>query len=845
MEQPANSLPTPDFRLLFESSPGLYLVLMPDFVIVAVSDAYLRATMTKREDILGRGLFEIFPDNPDDPAANGVCNLRDSLESVRQTLTSNAMAVQKYDIRRPESEGGGYEERFWSPINTPILAPDGNLAYIIHRVEDVTEFVHLKQQGREQEKFTEHLRTRAEEMETEVYLRAQEVAEANRQLSRANTEMERLYEKTKELDQLKTQFFANVSHELRTPLALIISPTERLIASTRITDDVRRDLGVIARNASLLLNHVNDLLDISKVEAGKMTLRYVEADLAYLVRLTAGHFESLADTRQIRLQIEAEGALRGQVDLEKLQRVLLNLMSNAFKFTPNGGVIRCTLRQEGTNVVLQIADSGPGIPPAYREVVFDRFRQIDGGSTRHHGGTGLGLAIVRDFVELHGGQVSITEAPEGGAMFTLRLPIKAPVDAEIIALPVNTQLLSEAARHASTEFQVFTNTATANSEAGINEEKALVLIVEDNPEMNQFIRESLASEYKIAFALNGKDGLQKALELRPDLIMSDVMMPEMSGDALVREIRSRPEFNLTPILLLTAKADDALRVQLLQEGASDYVMKPFSEAELLVRVRNLVNFKLADQKTRLLNASLMERNQELKQLTTQLERTNQDLEGFSYSVSHDLRAPLRIIDGFSNILLTDHTAQLDAEGQRAVNTILSSTQKMSQLIDQLLDFFRLGRQAIRYELVNMNTVVRSVIEEALKLEPNRSIEINAADLPTAYCDPALIRQVWINLLGNAIKYTRLLPKTRIEIMGKVAKGEVVYEVRDNGAGFDMKDAHRLFGAFQRLHTASQFEGTGVGLALVQRIVQQHEGRVWAKGKVDEGASFGFALPQRP
>jgi PAS domain S-box-containing protein len=183
---------------------------MPDLTIVAVSEAYLRATMTKREEIAGRGLFDVFPDNPDDPAASGTRNLRASLERVRESRASDTMAVQKYDIRRPESEGGGFEERFWSPLNSPVLDAAGKIAYIIHRVEDVTEFVRLKQYGSEQEKLTDELRTRAQKMESEVYLRAQEVAEANRQLQQANVEMSRLYEKTKQSEERFRMMVENV-----------------------------------------------------------------------------------------------------------------------------------------------------------------------------------------------------------------------------------------------------------------------------------------------------------------------------------------------------------------------------------------------------------------------------------------------------------------------------------------------------------------------------------------------------------------------------------------------------------------------------------------------------------
>ena len=179
----------PDFRVLFESGPGLYLVLTPDFMIVAASDAYLRATMTKREEILGRGIFDVFPDNPTDPNATGVRNLSDSLERVVKGRVSDAMAVQKYDIRRPESEGGEFEERYWSPVNSPIFGADSNIAYIIHRVEDVTEFVRIKMRGVEQDRLAQELRTRGELLEAEVFLQIQET---NQKLRNANEELTRL-----------------------------------------------------------------------------------------------------------------------------------------------------------------------------------------------------------------------------------------------------------------------------------------------------------------------------------------------------------------------------------------------------------------------------------------------------------------------------------------------------------------------------------------------------------------------------------------------------------------------------------------------------------------------------
>ncbi|MEW6777830.1 MAG: ATP-binding protein [Bdellovibrionota bacterium] len=835
------ALPTPDFRALFEAAPAPYLVLDPSLAIVAVSDAYLRATLIEREKVLGRGIFDVFPDNPDDPAADGVRNLKASLERVRRELVPDSMAVQKYDIRRPDSEGGGFEERYWSPVNTPVLGPDGKLAYIIHRVEDVTEFVKLKNLGREQEKVTAELQSRASRMEAEIYERAHQVAEANRELQRANLEMARLYEKTKELDQLKTEFFSNVSHELRTPLTLILGPVERLLATEPLSEKARRNLTVVAQSARLLLKHVGDLLDVSKLEAGKMKIRYVETDAAALVRVAASHFDSLAGERGIAFAIQAEGSLPAPIDPDKYQRILLNLLSNAFKFTPEGGRLRCSLRKDekkGT-AVLEVADSGPGIRPEHREMVFERFRQVEGDAARRHGGTGLGLAIARDFALLHGGTLEILDAPEGGALFRLEVPLKAPegmavekMDAEALAAP-------EAAAPLVQELRARDEAPVLSPEAA----EGLVLVVEDNPEMNRFVRESLAGAHKTESAFEGREGLQKALALRPDVIVSDVMMPGMSGDMLVRELRSRPEFAGTPILLLTAKADDDLRIRLLREGAQDYLTKPFAVEELRARVGNLLRGKLAAEKSEKLAADLLEKNERLERLATQFQAANQELESFSYSVSHDLRAPLRSLDGFAHALLEDYGSKFDEKGRDYLARLRAAAVRMGALIDDLLKLSRATRAEGRYEEADLSEMARAVLADLGKNDPSRAVQVHVQEGIKVRGDPGLLRAALDNLLRNAWKFTAKTPTARIEFGRQAGENGLPGPcfVRDNGAGFDEKYAHKLFAPFQRLHTADEFPGTGIGLATVQRIIARHGGRLWAEGAVGKGATFWFEV----
>ncbi len=225
-----------------------------------------------------------------------------------------------------------------------------------------------------------------------------------------------------------------------------------------------------------------------------------------------------------------------------------------------------------------------------------------------------------------------------------------------------------------------------------------------------------------------------------------------------------------------------------------------------------------------------------------LEVANKELEAFSYSVSHDLRAPLRAVDGFARMVLESYADKLDEEGQRQLRVIRDGAQKMGRLIDDLLGFSRMGRREMALANVDMAALARDVAEELRQLETARTIEIAIASLPATHGDPAMLRQVWTNLLANAIKFTRPRAPARVEVGGRSDGNENVYSVKDNGVGFNMEYANKLFGVFQRLHGPEEFEGTGVGLALVQRIVHRHGGRIWAEGKLGEGAMFSFALP---
>jgi PAS domain S-box-containing protein len=431
----------------------------------------------------------------------------------------------------------------------------------------------------------------------------QEIETANTRLQEANNEITRLYEKTRELQALKTHFFANVSHEFRTPLSLILAALEKhLHAAATLAPDLRRDLEMAERSARTLVHYVDDLLDVAGLDAGILTAEYAEADAAQLVRFVSDYFAVLAKDKRIEFAIDAPATLPIQVDPDKVQRMLLNVLANAFRFTPAGGHVRVSVRQDAGRFRIEVGDSGPGIPEDRRPAVFERFRRFEAGPPGSSG-TGLGLSIVRDFAALLGGSVTIGDAPEGGALFILDLPRTAPAGTAVTQRHARGPIASRVKDQVDSLREI--SAAPVICESPDDGRDALVLVVEDNPEMNQVVAESLTRDgFRVITAFDGREGYEKAVELRPDLILTDIMMPRMSGDELIRSLRQRAEFGEVPIVVLTARADKDFRLGLLRGGADDYLAKPFSAQELCARVRNLVIRKRAQESSNRLRKQL-------------------------------------------------------------------------------------------------------------------------------------------------------------------------------------------------------------------------------------------------
>ena len=821
-----------DFRALFESAPGLFLALTPGLSIVAASDEYLNATMTRREEILGRGVFEVFPDNPEDAHADGTSNLRASLARVRATRAPDTMAVQKYDVRGPD---GSFQAKYWSPKNVPVLSPTGELRYILHRVEDVTDLVRASELG-------EELRGRTREMEQEVLTRSRELATANRELRDANVRLG-------ELDAAKTAFFSNISHEFRTPLTLMLGPLEDALGAPGQTLAVE-PLRMVHRNALRLMRLVNSLLDFSRIEAGRVRASYEPSDLSALTGDLASTFRSAIERAGLTLEVDCEQLPEPvYVDQELWEKIVLNLLSNALKFTFEGS-IGVSVRWCGDHAELRIRDTGTGIPESELPHLFERFHRVHGARSRTHEGSGIGLALVHDLVKAHGGTVLVASRPGEGTTFTVTIPRgSAHLPPERVS-PTRPTASTSTSSIPFVEEALRWSSGPGLGASGIPsprdpaKEVARVLIADDNADLREYIVGLLRGAYAVEAVVDGQAALEAARRQKPALVLSDVMMPGLDGFGLLRALRADPALRDVPVILLSARAGEESTVEGLEAGADDYLSKPFAARELLARVRTHVDLSLMRQKALLLESSRRlntELEQRVAERTAQLEFANRELESFSYSVAHDLRAPLRSIDGFSQALLEDYDERLDAEGKKYLSYVRGSAQHMARLIDDLLTLSRVARSELHREPVNLSALAAEVTAQLRRGQPDRLVDVAIEGGVMGTGDPRLLAVVLDNLLGNSWKFTSKRTGARIEFGVTSQGGHPTYFVRDNGAGFDMAYAGKLFGVFQRLHGANEFEGTGVGLATVQRIVHRHGGRVWGEGKVENGATFSFTL----
>ncbi|GIK22429.1 MAG: hybrid sensor histidine kinase/response regulator [Ignavibacteriota bacterium] len=453
---------------------------------------------------------------------------------------------------------------------------------------------------------------------------------------------EAVLQEKEETEKIKSRFFANISHEFRTPLTLILGPAEKINSNT--SNDVVKDAGIIKRNAQRLLQLVNQLLDLSRLEAGKLKLEASKGNIVSFVKGITLSFESLSESKDITLKLLAErDHIELYFDKEKMVKILTNILSNAFKFTPEDGMITISIKvchakltkghpEPGSGsklfsesqavtkmlkqvqhdnreefVEIKIKDTGIGIPQEDIPKLFDRFYQVDSSMTKEHEGTGIGLALTKELVELHHGSISVESKIGEWTEFTLNFPagrdhlkdheileekadvILSSVENEInFAKDLNT--FSEKEDKQVTDL-INSSLQDPKNDLEENSDKMIILIVEDNYDMREYIKDSLWSEYQVEEAINGEQGVRKAEKIIPDLIISDMMMPKMDGHELTRILKSNEKTCHIPIILLTAKSEQSDKIEGLKQGADDYLTKPYDAKELQIRIENLITIR--------------------------------------------------------------------------------------------------------------------------------------------------------------------------------------------------------------------------------------------------------------
>lgn len=386
-----------------------------------------------------------------------------------------------------------------------------------------------------------------------------------------------------------------------------------------------------------------------------------------------------------------------------------------------------------------------------------------------------------------------------------------------------------------------------------------LLLCDDMPEIREFIRSEVDRHPDLKVvgeASNGLEAVEMAKMLRPDLVVMDLSMPRMDGAAALAKILEHDA--AIAIVILTGMEDSALETKLITSGASAFIRKGASLTEIITTIREVIGSNQEDlgsevvrvetlneqleERVRRRTAELESKTRELEAKTLELQASVAEMESFAYSVSHDLRAPLRAMDGFSRILLDELGDSIPQDKRRYLENIRKNAQGMQELVDGLLAFSRLGRAALAPRLLDPSILVRQAISDIGSVLERTDVEIVIEDLPSCYADPVLLKQVFVNLLSNAVKFSNRVPGATVVVGAEKSGSEVAYFVKDNGVGFDQRFVEQIFGVFQRLHRAEDYEGTGIGLALVNRIVTRHGGRVWAESAVGEGATFRFVIP---
>jgi signal transduction histidine kinase len=679
----------------------------------------------------------------------------------------------------------------------------------------------------------EDLQRRSDEVHRANVLLEERVAQRTRELEESARKLGLALDQQRELDRLKTQFFDNVSHELRTPLTLILLSLESLLsqAAGGLSARVRQDLETMERSANKLLRLIDQLLDLAKMEAGKTRLRYQPVELSTFLRTLLGPFRVLAKEQSIALRVEGGPVTSVHVDPEQIEGVFQNLISNALKFTLRGSVT-VRLSETPESVVVEVADTGCGMAPEDLPRIFDRFAQADSTGIRRLRGTGIGLALVKESVELHAGQIEVSSLLDVGSSFRVSLPKgTAHIREELRERRGSEEAprrerrrgppeLSQALRRAQDPLPAPALVETPGVRA-LAQTQRTVLVVEDDEEIRRFIAGFLRSDgFRVLEASNGEEGITRARSGYPDVVVSDVMMPVMSGVQMVLALRAHPETSDLPVILLTARNEMDAALHGLGAGANDYVGKPFRPRELVARVET--QLRLRDAAARVAEN---ERLATLGLLTT----------GFAHEVRNPLNGLLNSLSPLRELVTPG--GDLEAAGT-LLSVLEEAGERIHYLAESLLGF---ARPTDRREAVDVCASLDGTLKVmAWKTPPGVRVERVYLARERVLGEAGALNQVWLNLVDNALRAMRDAGTLRLET--RVEGDELVVAVSDTGEGIHPRHFAHLFQPFFSTRRAG--EGTGLGLTLSRRIILRHGGRMEVASEEGQGASFSVYLPLR-
>jgi signal transduction histidine kinase len=691
------------------------------------------------------------------------------------------------------------------------------------------------------------------------------------ELDRNKQMLEESNRKLKELDQIKSRFFANISHELRTPLTLLLAPLEALLHQRgRVTDpETRGLLTTMHSNGMRLLKLINDLLDLVRMESGRMEVKREPLELADFIRGLASAARQVADDKRIKLETWVAPELGAVLtDRDKLEKILLNLLFNALKFTPAGGRVDLRAEKQGDDLVLRVQDTGMGISPKNLPYVFDRFWQADGSARRKYQGVGIGLALVKELTEIQDGKVSVESEEGKGTTFTVQFPcVKAepkPESPETLEEPAKSDKeVTVAGTVASEEwlanlyrraelFPALTpvQEAVRTVETAGARNRPTALVADDEPDMLRFLKSQLSPHYNVVEAVDGQQAIEKAAQFIPEIILLDMMMPEKDGLQACREIRERTSTQSIPIILLTARADEETKLASLSAGANDFLSKPFSTTELHVRVRNLIESYQLQRKLARQNQLLESTIEQLKDTEVQLVQAEKlaSLGRMSAGIIHEINNPLNFATT-GLYTLRKQGRHLAPEHQPGFAEILSDIEdgvnRVKNIVSDLRSFSHYNTDLL--EKVNVSEVVAIALRFMSNEWKDRvKVHHQVPEDLVIEANKNKMTQVLVNLLQNSLDalnqkvFENETPSVWIE--ARVEAGRTVISVRDNGPGIDPAIADKIFDPF--FTTKEVGEGMGLGLSISYRIMEECGARISVRTEPGKFAEFLLVFPSK-